>query len=85
MSEKWGLRKTESTDMYFWHMDIKYKDQPWTEGETGKMWSKERAQTEILKKVQDLRDKGVLVKNLKLCRIAVVIEEEEEEEEKIDE
>jgi hypothetical protein len=67
--------------MYFWHMDIKYKDQDWTEGETGKVYTKDRAM-EMLPKIQALRDMKVEVKNLKLCRINVVIEEEEEENER---
>lgn len=66
-------------DMWFCHMDIKYEDQPWTEGETARTFSKERAQ-DLFKQCQDLRDKGVLVKNLRLCRVAVVIEMEEEKE-----
>jgi hypothetical protein len=35
----------------------------------------------MLPKIQALRDMKVEVKNLKLCRINVVIEEEEEKEE----
>jgi len=65
--------------MYFVHMDIKYKDQDWTEAETVKTFSKEKAQ-DNLKEVIALREKEVEVKNLKLCRISVVIEEEEEKE-----
>jgi len=63
--------------MWFCHMDIKYADKEWTEGETVKTWSKEKA-LQNFEEVQNLRQQGVLVKNLKLCRIAVVIEMEED-------
>lgn len=76
----WNEISHERLHMYFCHMDIKYADNDWTEAETVKTFSKEKAQTNF-KEVQDLRNKGVLVKNLKLCRVAVIIEEEEEEEE----
>lgn len=74
------IKDVFTPQMWFCHMDIKYADKDWTEGETVKTFSKEKALTNF-KEVQDLRDKGVLVKNLKLCRVAVTIEEEEKENE----
>jgi hypothetical protein len=64
--------------MWFCHMDVDW-GKGWTEGETIKTFSKETA-LENFKEVQALREKGVLVKNLKLCRLAINIEKEEEEE-----
>lgn len=71
------IRDVFTPYMYFCHMDIKYADQSWTEGETVKTFSREKA-LENFKEVQALREKGVLVKNLKLCRIAVMVEKVEE-------
>lgn len=74
--DEWRLLE----DMYFCHMDIKYADKDWTEGETVKTFSKEKALANF-KEVQQLREKGVLVKNLKLCKVGVVVEQVEQEEE----
>jgi ribulose bisphosphate carboxylase small subunit len=67
--------------LYFCHFDIKEApDRSWTEGETGKTLTLERAR-QNMQEVKDLRRKGVQVKNLKLYSIPVFLEEIEEEEE----
>lgn len=63
--------------MWFCHMDVKYGNEDWTEAETVKTFRKEEA-LHNFKEVQELRKKNVLVKNLKLCKLGVVVEREEE-------
>jgi hypothetical protein len=74
-----GIYQPPMKHMYFCHMDVKYGNEDWTEAETVKTFSKERA-NENFKEVQELRNKNVEVKNLKLCKLDVGVVRIEEEE-----